>query len=597
MAVSTSPAPVLPTALQPSPTALAALLGGRLRPHRRFIALILALQLVQALSLLLLPTLTADIVDRGILAHDTGYIMGRGGLMLAVTAVQAAAAACAVYLSARVAMSVGHDLRNAVFSRVQELSAREIGRFGAPSLLTRTTNDVQQVQTLVFMALILLLTAPLMGLGGIALALRQDVPLSGVLVVAIPVMVAVIGSLIGRLLLPSRAMQVRIDAVNRVMREHISGIRVIRAFTRDAHEQRRFAAANSGLMTVALRVGRLQALFGASAALVSGLAAVAVVAVGAPRIADGELQLGALLAFLNYLGAILTSFMMAMSVFMLAPRARVSAGRIGEVLDTEPGITEPAVPVRPAAARGNLDVRGLAFRHPGAEKPVLRCVDLIARPGQTTAVIGPTGSGKTTLINLMVRLHDADNGSVAIDGVDVRDMDRRTLASAVALVPQRAHLFSGTIASNLRYGAPNASDDELWHALETAQARQFVAALPDGLYTSVGQGGSTVSGGQRQRLAIARALVAKPRIYVFDDAFSALDNTTDAALRAALADEIGGATQVVVSQRVSTIRSADRIAVLDDGRIDDIGTHEELLRRSTAYTEIVTSQLTPQEAM
>jgi ATP-binding cassette subfamily B multidrug efflux pump len=585
----TSPAPAQTSA------ALGPLLRGRLRPYRGTIAAVLGLQVVQALGMLYLPTINADIADNGILTGDTGYIVGRGGLMLAATTVQIGCAACAVYLGARVAMDLGHDLRGAMFTRVQGFSVREVSGFGTPSLITRTTNDVQQVQQLVFTTLTLLLIAPFMGVCGIALARRQDVPLSVVPAVTIPVLVVAIALVISRMLAPSRAMQDRIDAVGHLMREQITGVGVIRAFVRDRHEQERFAAANTDLMAVALRVGRLQAYFGATATLVANLAAAAVIALGGARLAGGDLRPGALIAFLGYLGQILVAVMMGMSVFMQAPRARVSAGRILQVLNTRPALAEPAVPARPVRGLGRLDVRDVTFGYPGAENPVLRDVDLIARPGRTTAIVGSTGSGKTTLINLMARLLDAGSGAVLIDGVDVRAMDRPALAAAIGLVPQRAYLFSGTIASNLRYGDPEADDDELWRVLEIAQAREFVQAMPDGLNTPVGQGGGTVSGGQRQRLAIARALVAKPRIYLFDDAFSALDNATDAALRGALADHLGDATQVIVSQRVTTIRSADHIAVLDRGRIDAGGTHEELLATSPVYAEIVRSQSTPRE--
>jgi ATP-binding cassette, subfamily B, multidrug efflux pump len=576
---------------------LIALLRQRLRPYARTVTLIAVLQLVQALGLLYLPTLNADVIDHGILAKDTGYILGRGGIMLAVTVVQVSCAAWVVFLGARVATSFGSDLRSDTFARVQEFSTREVNHFGTPSLITRTTNDVQQIQVLVFTTLTLLLTAPFMALGGIALALGQDVPLSGVLLVAIPLAVAVIGLLISRMIPPSRAMQGRMDVINRVMREQITGTRVIRAFVRDSHEQRRFAAVNTDLMEVALRLGRLQAFFGASALLIINLAAIAVVALGGVRLVDGDLQVGTLVAFLGYLTQILMAVMVAMMVFEMAPRAKVSAGRIVEVLDTEPGIADPARPTRPVARRGNLDVRNVAYAYPGAQEPVLRGVDLVARPGETTAIVGSTGSGKTTLINLVARLLDVDRGSVSIDGVDVRDMDRRTLAAAVGLVPQRAYLFSGTIASNLRYGDPEATDDELWHALELAQGREFVEAMPAGLDAGVGQGGNTISGGQRQRLAIARALVGKPRIYLFDDAFSALDSATDAALRATLAHHLGDATQVIVAQRVSTIRTADRIIVLESGRIEAVGTHRDLLSTSPVYAEIVASQLTPEDAL
>ncbi|NIJ11477.1 ATP-binding cassette subfamily B protein [Saccharomonospora amisosensis] len=556
-----------------------------------------ALQLVQALGMLYLPTLNADIVDHGVVTGDIGHVLGRGGLMLAATLAQVACAAGATYLGARVAMGLGGDLRAALFAKAETFSVREVHHFGAASLLTRSTNDVQQVQLLVFTTLAMLLPAPFMAAGGIALAAQQDVPLSVVVVVAIPVAVAVIGLLIRRIVPLSRIMQGYLDAVNRVMREQIIGIRVIRAFVRDVHEQRRFAAASTDLMEVGIRMGRLQAYFGATSMLIANLAAVAVVAVGGPRIVDGGLRVGSLIAFLNYLSLILGAVMMGMSVFMMVPRAKVSAGRIDEVLGTGPSLAEPTVPVSPAALRGNLDLAEVTFGYPGAEEPVVRGVDLIARPGQTTAIIGLTGSGKTTLINLAARLLDVDSGAVTVDGVDVRRMDRRTLTATVGLVSQRAYLFSGTIADNLRYGDPGASDDELWHALDVAQAAEFVRAMPQGLGTRVGQGGSTVSGGQRQRLAIARVLLARPRIYLFDDAFAALDNATDAALRAALDREVGDASRVVVAQRVSTIRNAERIVVLDAGRIEAVGTHEELLTSSGTYAQIVRSQLAAREAI
>ncbi|WP_167168852.1 ABC transporter ATP-binding protein [Saccharomonospora amisosensis] len=572
-------------------------LRSRLRPHHVTIIGTAALQLVQALGMLYLPTLNADIVDHGVVTGDIGHVLGRGGLMLAATLAQVACAAGATYLGARVAMGLGGDLRAALFAKAETFSVREVHHFGAASLLTRSTNDVQQVQLLVFTTLAMLLPAPFMAAGGIALAAQQDVPLSVVVVVAIPVAVAVIGLLIRRIVPLSRIMQGYLDAVNRVMREQIIGIRVIRAFVRDVHEQRRFAAASTDLMEVGIRMGRLQAYFGATSMLIANLAAVAVVAVGGPRIVDGGLRVGSLIAFLNYLSLILGAVMMGMSVFMMVPRAKVSAGRIDEVLGTGPSLAEPTVPVSPAALRGNLDLAEVTFGYPGAEEPVVRGVDLIARPGQTTAIIGLTGSGKTTLINLAARLLDVDSGAVTVDGVDVRRMDRRTLTATVGLVSQRAYLFSGTIADNLRYGDPGASDDELWHALDVAQAAEFVRAMPQGLGTRVGQGGSTVSGGQRQRLAIARVLLARPRIYLFDDAFAALDNATDAALRAALDREVGDASRVVVAQRVSTIRNAERIVVLDAGRIEAVGTHEELLTSSGTYAQIVRSQLAAREAI
>lgn len=569
---------------------LLSLLRGRLRPHRGTIVAILGLQLVQALGLLYLPTINADIVDNGIRHGDTGYILGQGSLMLAAAAVQIGSAIWSVYLGARVAMDVGHELRGAMFKRVRGFSVREMSHFATPSLITRTTNDVQQVQQLVFTTLTVLFTAPFIGVGGLVLAMRQDVPLSVVPAVAIPVLIITTALVISRMTPPSRAMQDRIDTAGHLMREQITGVRVIRAFRRDQHEQERFAAANTDLMTAALRVGRWQAFFGATAVLVANLAAVAVIALGADRLGGGDLRPGVLIAFLGYLELILSAVMFGRTVFMQAPRARVSAGRIAQVLNTRPTIHDPAAPTRLVTPAGRVDVKDLSFRYPGAENPVLRAVNLIAKPGQTTGIVGSTGSGKTTLINLMARLLDADNGAVLIDGVDIRDMDRSALTNTVCLVTQRAYLFSGTIGSNLRYGNPDADDDELWRALEIAQARDFVNAMPAGLNTRVGQGGGTVSGGQRQLLAIARALVAKPRIYLFDDAFSALDNATDAALRAALSEHLGDATQVIVSQRVATIRAADHITVLDCGRVDAAGTHEELITGSRVYAEIVKSQ-------
>ncbi|MDT8909759.1 ABC transporter ATP-binding protein [Amycolatopsis sp. PS_44_ISF1] len=578
------------------PASLVSLLRPRLRPYRRPLAAIAGFQLVQAAALLYLPTLNADVVDRGVLTGDVGYILGHGGIMLAATLVQIGCAGGAVLLGARVAMGLGADLRTALFDRVSGFSAREMSRFGASSLLTRSTNDVQQVQLLLFTALAMLLTAPFVGTGGVVLAVRQDAPSSLALLVAVPVGVVTIGLLIRQMVPASRLLQRFVDAVNRVMREQITGIRVIRAFVRDENERKRFADANTDLMGVGVRLGRVQAFFGATSLLISNLASVAVLAIGGHRVVGGELQLGALIAFLTYLTLTLGAVTQGLSVFMMAPRAKVSAGRITEVLDTEPGIAEPAVPVGVAAWRGNLELDGVTFGYPGAERPVLRGVSLTARPGRTTAIIGSTGSGKTTLITVLARLLEVDEGAVRIDGVDVRDVARGDLSRQIGLVPQRAYLFAGTIADNLRYGDPDADEARLWHALEIAQAAEFVRALPDGLDTAIGQGGSTVSGGQRQRLAIARVLLARPRIYLFDDAFSALDNATEAALRTALAREIGDATVVVVAQRVSTIRTAETIVVLEAGLVEATGTHEELLATSTTYAQIVDSQLTVGEA-
>ncbi|MFG3340471.1 ABC transporter ATP-binding protein [Glycomyces sp. NPDC048151] len=573
------------------------LLAEYLRPHRRTLALTVVLQIVGTVASLYVPTLNADLVNHGVATGDTGYVLRHGAFMLAVTVVQIAASGFAVYFGARTAMGLGRDLRADLFAQIQRFSAAEMERFGAPSLITRATNDITQVVTMLVMALTLLLTAPIAAVGGLALALSLDVPMTGVLLAAIPVVAVVIYFIVVAMIPASRVMQRCIDGINRVMREHITGIRVIRAFVRDGHEQRRFNEANAELTEASLKVGRVQAFFGATAMGFGNLTSIAIVWIGAGRIADGTMQIGDLIAFLTYAGMILGAVMMSMGVFMMAPRAKVAAGRIREVLDTAPSIANPAEPVTELAGLGELELKGVTFRYAGAEEAVLRDVDLIARPGQTTAVIGSTGAGKTTLLHLIPRLFDVDSGAIRVDGVDVREMDRALIARTIGLVPQRAYLFSGTVASNLRYGDPDASDEDLWRALETAQAADFVRAMPDGLDTVIGQGGTTVSGGQRQRLAIARTLVARPRVYLFDDSFSALDTATDAALRAALARDIADAAQVIVAQRVSTIRDADRIVVLDAGRVAGTGTHEELLAGNAVYAEIVNSQLTLQEAL
>ncbi|MEU5273389.1 ABC transporter ATP-binding protein [Streptomyces hygroscopicus] len=578
---------------------LVRLIRAYLRPYNRTISLIVLLQLVQTLATLYLPTLNADIIDGGVVKGDTGYILRVGGLMVAVTLVQIGCAAGAVYFSARTSMALGRDVRAAVFDRVQSFSAREMGHFGAPSLITRTTNDVQQVQMLCLLAFTLMVSAPIMCVGGVIMALNQDVPLSGLLLLIVPAL-GILVTLIARRMRPLfRDVQERIDTVNRVLREQITGIRVIRAFVRDTHERDRFAAANTGLMDVSLRAGRLMSLMFPAVMLVVNVSSVAVVWFGGQRIDSGGMEVGALTAFLSYLMQILTSVMMATFMFMMVPRAEVCAERVQEVLDTGTSVVPPLVPVAPAsgaAGRGLLELRGVEFRYPGADEPVLRDISLTARPGRTTAVIGSTGSGKSTLLGLVPRLFDATDGSVHIDGVDVRDLDPEVMSRTIGLVPQKPYLFSGTVASNLRYGNPDATDEELWQALETAQAREFVAAMEGGLAAPIAQGGANVSGGQRQRLAIARALVRKPSVYLFDDSFSALDYATDARLRAALADETEDATVVIVAQRVSTIRGADLIVVLDSGRIVGAGTHGELMAGNETYREIVLSQLTEQEA-
>jgi ATP-binding cassette subfamily B protein len=572
------------------------LLRTYLRPYKKPIALLVALQFLQTCATLYLPTLNADIIDQGVVNGDTGYILGYGALMIGISLVQVVCNIGAVYYGARTASALGRDVRGAVFDRVQSFSAREVARFGAPSLITRTTNDVQQVQMLALMTFTLMVSAPIMCVGGVVLALGLDVPLSGVLVAVVPVLGVCVTLIVRRLRPLFRSMQGRLDTVNRVLREQITGNRVIRAFVRDAYEEKRFRKANAELTDVALGTGNLLALMFPVVMTTVNLSSIAVVWFGAHRIDSGGMQIGDLTAFLAYLMQIVMSVMMATFMFMMVPRAEVCAERIEEVLGTESSVVPPVAPVTELRRHGHLEIRGAGFRYPGAEEPVLRSVDLVARPGETTAVIGSTGSGKSTLLGLVPRLFDATDGEVLVDGTDVRTLDQKVLAKTVGLVPQKPYLFAGTVATNLRYGNPDATDDELWHALEVAQAKEFVQGLEGGLDAPVAQGGTNVSGGQRQRLAIARTLVQRPEIYLFDDSFSALDYATDAALRAALAEETAEATVVIVAQRVSTIRDADRIVVLDEGRVVGTGRHAELMAENDTYREIVLSQLTEAEA-
>ena len=572
------------------------LLREYLRPYRRELALVMIFQLAQTLATLYLPTLNANIIDKGIALDNQHYIWTTGGLMLAITLGQILCAVVAVYYGAQVAMALGRDVRHGVFSRVQRFSDREVNHFGTPSLITRTTNDVQQVQMLAIMTFTLLVSAPIMCVGGIILALNQNVKLSSVLVVAVPTLGVLVTLIISRMRPLFRLMQERIDRINQVLREQIAGVRVIRAFVRDPAERARFAVANDEPVRRVAGRGRLMALMFPSVMLVANLSSVAVVWFGGHQIASGALQLGSLVAYLTYLLQILMSVMMATFMFMLVPRAEVSAERIMEVTDTEAVLLPPSLPVPAVTAPGELELRAVDFSYPGAEQPVLCGVNLIARPGETTAVIGGTGSGKSTLVSLIPRLMDVTGGEVLVGGVDVRELAPEALSAAVGLVPQKPYLFSGTVASNLRYGNQAATDEDLWQALEIAQARDFVERMPDGLNSRIAQGGTNVSGGQRQRLAIARALVHKPQIYLFDDSFSALDYATDARLRAALAREVTDATVVIVAQRVATIRQADRIVVLDAGRVVATGTHAGLMQTSETYREIVLSQLTEQEA-
>ncbi|MDT0390562.1 MULTISPECIES: ABC transporter ATP-binding protein [Streptomyces] len=572
------------------------LLRTYLRPYKRPITLLVLLQFLQTCATLYLPTLNADIIDQGVVNGDTGYIMGYGALMIGISLVQVVCNIGAVHYGARTASALGRDVRAAVFDRVQSFSAREVGHFGAPSLITRTTNDVQQVQMLALMTFTLMVSAPIMCVGGIVLALGLDVPLSGVLVAVVPVLGICVTLIVRRLRPLFRSMQDRLDTVNRVLREQITGNRVIRAFVRDEYEQRRFRKANTDLTDVALGTGNLLALMFPIVMTVVNLSSIAVVWFGAHRIDSGGMQIGDLTAFLAYLMQIVMSVMMATFMFMMVPRAEVCAERIQEVLDTSSSVVPPSAPVRELRRHGHLEIRGAGFRYPGAEEPVLRAVDLVARPGETTAVIGSTGSGKSTLLGLVPRLFDATEGQVLVDGVEVAEIEPKLLARTVGLVPQKPYLFAGTVATNLRYGNPDATDEELWHALEVAQAKDFVERLEGGLDSPIAQGGTNVSGGQRQRLAIARTLVQRPEIYLFDDSFSALDYATDAALRAALARETAEATVVIVAQRVATIRDADRIVVLDEGRVVGTGRHRELMADNETYREIVLSQLTEAEA-
>ncbi|GAA4122512.1 ABC transporter ATP-binding protein [Nocardioides fonticola] len=574
------------------------LLRERLVPFRTWLIAVLVLQSAGVIAMLYLPSLNARIIDEGVVTGDTGTIWRLGAIMLAVSVAQIVCSLGAAYFGSRTAMALGRDLRRDLFHRVGTFSTREVQQFGAPSLITRTTNDVQQVQMLVVMACLIAVSSPIMMVGGVLMALREDVGLGWILAIVVPALFVSVGFVISRMVPSFRQMQTRIDEVNRVLREQITGIRVVRAFVRERHEEERFAVANDELTDVAMRAGRWMATMFPLVMLVVNVSSVAVIWFGGHRVDDGQMQVGALTAFLAYLMQILMSVMMATFMLMQVPRSAVCADRIAEVLDTESSVVPPTQPVAPdPARRGHLDLEGVTFSYPGAESPVLHEIDLVARPGQTIAVIGSTGAGKSTLVNLVPRLFDATAGTVRVAGVDVRDLDPELLWAQIGLVPQKAYLFSGTVRSNLAHGAPDADDAAMWAALEIAQARDFVEALPEGLDAPVAQGGTNFSGGQRQRLAIARAVVRRPGIYLFDDSFSALDLATDARLRAALRPVTADATVVVVAQRVSTIRDADLIVVLEDGRIVGRGSHLELLDGCPTYREIVDSQLSAEEAL
>ncbi len=566
------------------------LLRQLLRPYARPLAAVIALQLSATAAMVYLPSLYARIIDRGVSLGDTGYILSTGAIMLAISAVQVACSVAATYFGARTAMAYGRDLRGAIFHRVGEFSAHEVGKFGAPSLITRTTNDVQQVQMLVLMGCTMLISAPIMCIGGLVMALHEDLTLSRLLLVSVPVLAGSLGGLIWRMVPKFEAMQPQIDTVNRVLREQIAGVRVVRAFVREPAEAARFGAANAELTRTALRVGKLQAVMFPTVLMVFNASLIGVLWFGGHRVADGGAQVGSVLAFLSYLMQILVAIMMVTFISTQIPRSAVCARRIAEVLDTVSSVGPPAKPIVPSGVPGLLELRGVEYRYPGAELPVLTGVSLTARPGEVTAIVGSTGAGKTTLLELIPRLIDPTAGSVVIEGTDARDIELELLWSKVGVVPQRPYLFSGTVASNLRYGNPAATDDELWAALEVAQARDFVEAMPGKLDAPIAQGGTNVSGGQRQRLSIARALLRRPSIYLFDDSFSALDLATEARLRAALRPHIASATVIMVAQRVASIVDADQIIVLDGGAIVGAGRHADLLTSSPTYAEIVASQ-------
>jgi len=572
------------------------LLRSHLRPYKRELWLVVLFQGCQTVATLYLPTLNANIIDKGVITGNTSYIWHTGSLMLVITFVQVLFAITAVYYGSKAAMGFGRDVRSSLFHTVTDYSSREVASFGAPSLITRITNDVQQVQMLVQMSCTLLIAAPMMIIGGVIFAVREDVGLSALLLVSVPVMLLSVGSVIIRMVPQFQRMQDRIDKVNEVLREQIAGIRVVRAFVREPDEAERFAGANSLLTETSLRAGHLMAFMFPTVLLILNVSSAAAVWIGGNRIAAGDMKVGALIAFLSYLIQILMALMMATFMFMLLPRAAVCAERIKEVLDTPSTVTQPDEPITELPEHGQLELRGVGFHYPGAAAPVLSDITFTVRAGETTAIIGSTGSGKTTLLNLIPRMFDATSGAVVVDGIDVRALDMPTLWRRIGLVPQKPYLFSGTVASNLRYGDPDATDEQLWEALEIAQAGNFVRTMPGGLDARIEQGGTNVSGGQRQRLAIARALVRKPDIYLFDDSFSALDLATDARLRAALAPFTRDAAKVIVAQRVSTILHADQIIVLEDGRMVGIGTHHELLETCPTYVEIVASQMSAEEA-
>jgi ATP-binding cassette subfamily B protein len=571
---------------------LSKLLTAKLVPYRQVLVAVVVLQAVQSVAGLYLPTLNADIINKGIAQGDTGYIWRMGLVMLLVTLVQVVMSVVAVFYGSRAAMGFGRDTRSDLFHQVNNFSAREVAHFGSPSLITRITNDVTQVQMLVLMTCTLLLAAPFTAIGGLILALQQDVALSWIIVVSVPLVAAILGTIVVKMVPTFRLMQQRIDRINEVLREQLTGIRVVRAFVREPEEIERFRAGNIEVTETALRGGRLMSLMFPTANVVVNLSCVAVVWFGSTRISEGEMNLGAMVAFLTYLSQILMSVMMATFMAALWPRASVSAERIQEVLDTPSSVGISDTPTPITSNHTSLEMRNVEFRFPGAAQPVLHNISFKINAGETLAIIGSTGSGKTTLVNLIARLIDSTDGDVLLNEVNIRQLAPTELWTRIGLAPQKPYLFSGSIASNLRYGKADATDDEMWKALAVAQAETFVRDMPGSLEATIAQGGSNVSGGQRQRLAIARVLIRKPAIYIFDDSFSALDLVTDANLRTALVPHIAHSVTVIVGQRISTIRHANQIMVLEDGKIVGLGTHEQLSQSCATYQEIVASQAT-----
>ena len=567
-----------------------------LRPYKKQVYLILLMLLIQAIASLYLPNLNADLINNGVAKGNIGYIWHIGEIMLASSALVMGASVLLAFLSARVAMAFGRDLRSAVFIAVEGFSARELNKFGAPSLITRNTNDVQQVQLLLFMGFTMMIGAPITGIGAIFMAVRSNLKLSSLLLVVLPIMSLLIILLLRRIVPAFRVMQIKIDRINLVLREQIAGVRVIRAFVKTRQEESRFAEASLDLMQTQLRVTRTFAVMFPALSMILNLSSVAVIWFGAKLIDSGHLQIGNMTAFLSYIMLILSSVMMAIFMSLQIPRAAACAERIQEVLDTQSSVVDTLTPRNPVKRMGLVQFENVEFRYPGAEQPILSGISLTMKPGEFTAIIGSTGSGKSTLLNLIPRFIDVTSGVVKLDGMDIRDQSLESLWAQIGWVPQRSFLFGGTVAQNLRYGKADASDEELWAALDVAQARDFIDELPEKLEARVAQGGTNFSGGQRQRLSIARALVKNPQILIFDDSFSALDYTTDSKLRSALQETMGHTTMIVVAQRVSTILQADQIIVLDQGRIVGIGTHIELMKSSETYQEIVLSQLSPEEA-